>query len=242
MLTRIAAAAIALAILSTPGPAEAQSAEIGWDITGGQSWEGRTGLGLMIGVGGNDCTDDYCTELWDTRFFGSIGGFVGVFYRLIPNLSVFADFHLGYINTDTSWGEDDGGMLIQLIAGGEFHAPITGWLDAHLGLGLGFAHLRTQTERADGGAAGSRLNGFDIELRFGTDVYLFSAVPTLGLGPYFKLGFPIWLGQCVEGLGPSGEVDECGDPGSFDDLGQPGLKQDDLPFLVHFGLGAKYGF
>jgi hypothetical protein len=239
MRISFAAMVVAAAILGGPATAAAQDAEVGWDITGGQSWDGRTGLGLMAGLGGNDCTDDYCSELWDTRFFGSIGGFVGVFYRLIPNLSVFADFHLGYVNTDTSWGEDDGGMLIQFLAGGEFHAPITGWLDAHLGLGIGFAHLRTHSALDDGTEVRGSLNGFDIEARVGADVYLFSEVPTLGLGPYFKLGFPVWLGQCLEGLGGA---DGCGDPGDFDDLGQSGLKKDDLPFLVHFGLAARYGF
>ncbi len=239
MCTRIAAAIIAIAALGSPQPAAAQNAEIGWEITGGEAWENRTGLGLTIGVGGNDCTNDHCTEFWDTRFFGSIGGFVGAFYRLIPNLSVFADFHMGYINTDTSWGEDDGGMLIQVIAGGEFHAPITGWLDAYLGLGLGFAHLRAHATLDDDSEAETSLNGFDIELRFGTDVYLFSSAPTLGIGPYFRLGFPIWVTQCLKGIGG---LDECGEAGSYDDLDLSGLNKDDLPFLVHFGLAAKYGF
>jgi len=240
MRTGIAAAVLLLVIGLRADPAAAQGVDVGWSLTGGESWEGRTGLGLMLGVGGNDCTDDYCSELWDSRFLGSIGGFVGVFYRLIPNLSFFADFHLGYIRTTPSWAEDDRGVLVQITAGGAFHAPITGWLDAHLGLGLGFAHLGMHGTLVDDGRdAGGKLNGFNIEARFGADVYLFSAVPTLGLGPYFKLGFPIWAKQCVERLDQGRQLDECGDAGDFD---EPRLRKEDLPFLVHFGIAARYGF
>jgi hypothetical protein len=234
---------VVAACVALPITAAAQST-IAWDITGGREWQGRTGPGIMAGIGGNDCTDDYCDDYWETSFFGSIGGTLGFFYRIIPNAAVFLDAHLGYLNTSMDGADDDKGMLFELVAGGEFHVPATGWLDPYVGFGIGFAFLGGWADSDNGynGPWGNpvsdtelyqSLKGVDFELKFGVDVYPFSSVSNLALGPMFRLGMPYWVEGCYELDTPAGNTDDCDDADKiFDD--------NDLPFLVHFGLYMKY--
>ena len=247
----IAAAALTLA-LSSPAAAEELAAE--WSITGGEAWEGRTGFGVMLALGGVDCTKDFCDKTWGTKFMGSFEGIIGFYYRLIPNLSFFLDFGLAHMNTDFTEvpeADDGAGVLFHFVGGAAFHAPITGWMDAQLGFGIGFARMKLETiiEQATQPTEAEVLTkhlGVDFELRFAVDIYLFSAAPTFAVGPYFKLGLPYWVKTCYES-----QVDDvftfgdaCGSP---DDIEQEtSLARtwhfDDTPFLIHFGLDAKYTF
>ncbi|MCP4602918.1 MAG: hypothetical protein GY847_20785 [Proteobacteria bacterium] len=210
-----------------------------WDLTGGPPWENRTGPGIMIAVGGNDCTDEHCDDMWDTSFFGSIAGTIGFFYRIIPNLVLLVDIHFGYVNTDMKINEgrdkysldDDSGFLFQAVGGAEFHGPITGWLDAYVGLGIGFSLLNTRGDKPNNsGEYHESLRGVNFELRTGVDIYPFSRIPTFGTGPFFRLGLPYWAKGCIQ----DGNLESCNDP---DDM-----SFNALPFLVHFGLAFKYGF
>ncbi|MFO8071796.1 MAG: hypothetical protein R6V85_07965 [Polyangia bacterium] len=243
--------------VTPPSVAAAKDVSLGWDITGGSAWEKRTGFGVAAGLGGVDCTDDYCDHTWDTSFFGSFAGFAGGYWRPISNLVISVDAGMAYVNTDVDgwWRDadidDDRGMLFQLIGAGSFHAPITGWMDAHLGLGIGYAYLGFWSD-VDGFDIHTTHHGLDFELRTGADLYLFSSAPTFALGIYFRLGMPVWIRACydVEDAGTFGvpEEKDCDDP---DDLEQslqdprPGYYAYDIdegPFLVHFGIAVKYGF
>lgn len=234
-------AALAATVLLA-GASEAQS-NVGWDITGGQVWEDRVGVGVLAGLGGVDCTDDYCERYWDTKFIGSIEGVAGIYWRIIPNVVVLIDFSLGYVNADIDRPhiDDDRGATFQVVAAGEFHAPISGWLDAYVGLGIGFAYLGFWAEEEPGAHEFHHaLKGLDFEFRTGADLYLFSSAPTLGMGPYFKLDFPVWLAACVE---TEGAPDDCDHPDDIADNDYyDGYHFDELPFLVHFGIQLKYGF
>jgi hypothetical protein len=253
----IAAAALMLA-LAPPSEAEEYAAE--WSITGGEAWEGRTGFGVMLGLGGVDCTDDFCNKTWGTKFLGSFEGIIGLYYRVIPNLSFFLDFGLAHMNTDfaeINEADDGRGVLFHFVGGGAFHAPITGWMDAQLGFGIGFARLKalttvTQTPPAQDVEVVSKHLGVDFELRFAVDIYLFSAAPTFAVGPYFKLGLPYWVKVCYDSPPAQAgtQIFAAGDScGSADDIEQETSDAsgrtwhfDDTPFLIHFGLDAKYTF
>jgi len=246
------AAAVSILALSAPAAAEEFAAE--WSITGGEAWEQRTGFGVMLGVGGVDCTKDFCDKTWGTKFFGSFEGIVGAYYRLIPNLSFFLDFGLAHMNTDfTEVPEaDDGrGILFHFVGGAAFHAPITGWMDAQLGFGIGFARMKllttvTQASPAEDVEVSTKHLGVDFELRFAVDIYLFSAAPTFAIGPYFKLGLPYWVKVCYDS--PFADVfangDSCGKPDEIEQETSPDRTWhfDETPFLIHFGLDAKYTF
>jgi hypothetical protein len=192
---------------------------------------------------------------------GSFEGIVGAYYRLIPNLSFFLDAGVAHMNTDFTEVEeaDDGrGILFHIVGGAAFHAPITGWMDAQLGFGVGFARMRLLTTyQPPGPTGGDKLDvdtkhyGVDFELRFAVDVYLFSAAPTFAVGPYFKLGLPYWARVCYNS--PPGSTifmvtsgEECGDPDDIEAETYEGSGRtwhfDETPFLIHFGLAAKYTF
>ncbi len=240
-MIRMARRAVVVVFLAMGFLSSSSSAQesIGWSLTGGKSWEERVGPGLMLAIGGNDCTGDYCDDQLDTRLLGSFGTTLGGFYRIIPNLVVFFDFHVAYMNTDYSTMlRDDRGFLFQLTGGAEFHAPFTGWFEAYAGLGFGYALLRAKGERlTDGAKRVESLRGVNFEFKIGADVYLFSRVPTLGFGPLFRLGFTIWPTACVHEDGQS----VCDNPdtlGERDDMAYV----DETPFLVFIGLAARYGF
>lgn len=253
MRTGLAIAAAA-ALLALAAPAATEEVSASWSLTGGEAWEGRTGFGMMLGFGGVDCTKDFCDKTWGTKFFGSFEGTLGAYYRLIPNLSFFLDFSVAHMNTDFTEVDDtdDGrGILFHFILGAAFHAPITGWMDAQLGFGIGYAHMKLltiyeQTAPAEEVEVSTTHKGVDFELRFAVDIYLFSAAPTFAVGPYFKLGLPYWVSACYDS--PSNEIfaqgDACGKP---DDIEQETSTPrtwhfDETPFLIHFGLAAKYTF
>ncbi|MCP4679563.1 MAG: hypothetical protein GY854_29545 [Deltaproteobacteria bacterium] len=242
------AIAVLLGCLTISHSAMAQRSD-SWVLTGGPPWEARVGPGIMLAVGGNDCTNDLCDDVLDTSFFGSIGGTAGFFYRIIPNLVVLLDVHLGHVNTDmiSDTGpdehdlEDDRGFLFQAVTGAEFHGPITGWLDTYIGLGIGFAYLKASGKYNNDDADGDLLlsfRGLDFELRTGVDVYPFSAIPTLGMGVLFRLGMVYWPKACIEHNSDTFmDQDECRNPDNAD-----WLDDEDLPFLVHLGFAFRYGF
>ena len=211
---------------------------IGWSLAGEPIWQDRTGPGIGIFIGGNDCTDAYChgDDYLKTSIIGSAGATVGFFYRFFPILAVFVDVQAGYLNTNYSWLEEDYGVVFQAVAGAEFHAPINSWAATYLGFGMGYCQLSSfGKSRAEAYAPvalneteyEASLKGVDFEFKVGVDFYVSEVAPTFGFGPIFRLGFPYWVEACVEGNG-------CGQPTGFD--------TDKLPFLVFVGLGLKYGF
>ncbi len=227
----------------------------GYSIKGDAVWQKRNGFGIAAGFGGVDCLRDYCDDTWETRFGGSIEGYVGGVYRFMPNLAMYFDFTIGHINTDPEGSDigvrdidNDKGMLIQVLVGAAFHVPITGWLDAHLGFGLGYVYTGWWAEIEPGGNAPNQdvyasFKGLDMELRMGATVYLFSGAPTFGFGPYLRLGFPIWFSACYD---IEDGADDCGTPEDIDDdlRDDTGFnwEVDEGPFLVQFGLEMVYGF
>jgi opacity protein-like surface antigen len=239
-----------LIIASLPASAEES---MGWSLSGGPVWERRTGPGATLAIGGNSCTGDLCDNSVDTNLFGSFGATFGFQYRLMPNLVVYGDLHTAYLNTDADWGSnlrDDKGFLFQFIAGAEFHVPFTGWLDAYLGLGLGYALLRAKAFNGSEDANWEQvisLRGVDIEMKIGVDVYPFSAVPNLALGVLFRWGFTIWPTVCFSDDGNrtcSSPKDSFNPYGSDYALWDENVSDDvsDTPFLVFIGLQAKYIF
>jgi hypothetical protein len=213
-----------------------------WVITGGEVWAKRTGPGITLALGGNTCTDDYCDSDIDVKLIGSFGSTLGFYYRLMPNLGLYADFHVGYVNTNYNGGvdviKDDKGFIFQTTFGAAFHAPITGWLDAYVGLGLGYALLRFKANYDDRWDMVLSLRGFNTELKIGADVYPISSAPTFGVGPIFRLGFTAWPKACVK---QDDEDFVCRGTDEHDDL--DGFDRlDNTPFLIFVGLQARYGF
>jgi hypothetical protein len=254
MRTVPAIAAAALLFIVSP-PAAGAEASASFDITGGEAWEDRTGFGMMIGLGGVDCTKDFCDDIWDTKLFGSFAGTLGAFYRLIPNLSVFLDFGVAHMNTDfneVSEADDGKGLLFHFAGGAAFHAPITGWMDAQLGVGIGFAFMRFRTDismagPADAAEVRSDHRGLNFEIRSAVDIYLFSAAPNFAVGPYFKLGIPYWAKVCYYSEAPdvfTAGDEFCGKPDEIEKDMPTGRTWhfDETPFLIHLGLAAKYTF
>jgi hypothetical protein len=199
-------------------------------------WQARTGPGLYAGLGGVACDDDWCDDRWDSQLGGSIDATIGFFYRIKPNWVVFFDLSTGLLPSSAPGMDDDHGFLLRSVAGAEFHIPVTGWLDTYAGLGLGFAFLRFRGEvealNNDYDYKESLL-GVDIELRTGATVYLFSRVPGLGLGVYYRLGLTAWPTACVD----NDADDKCDDA---DDMVQG--RDDDLPFLHQVGVELRYNF
>lgn len=212
-----------------------------WDITGGETWENRTGPGVALAIGGNTCTDEFCDSTLDVKFVPSIAVTPEFYYRLMPNLVVYGDVHIGYLNTNYYGGQgikDDKGMIFQVTAGGAFHAPITGWLDAYVGLGLGYALLRFKGHNTIAGwDEVISLRGVNTELKIGADVYPISAAPTFGAGLLLRLGFTAWPRVCHK---QDDDDFECEKPKDAEIEGFEDLEN--TPFLVFLGLQARYGF
>jgi hypothetical protein len=226
--TTAATAFLFALVFVSKAAADKKAAE--WELTGGPPWTGRVGPGLMASVSGNDCTDVYCLDHWNTGYFGSIGGSFGFYYRVIENLVVLAEAYIGRVKTDADWLDNDRGLLFEATGAAEFHGPIAKWADSYVGLGIGFALLSFKGEAAGGGEQSESLKGIDFEIRTGLDFYPFPRAPKLGFGAFFKLGMPWWIEGCID----AGGQNSCNRPGN--------LGMDDLPFLVHFGAALKFGF
>jgi hypothetical protein len=213
-----------------------------FDITGGRPWADRTGPGVTLSLGFNNCLDEYCDDVWDTAL--SIGSHVGFYYQIIPNAAIYVDVHMGHIRSDMDGRDDDSGFMFQSNAGGEFHLPITGWVAPYFGFGIGFAYVGVWGDVTRPGFLPNddfhhALFGFNFDLKFGANFYPFSRLPTFGLGPIFRFGFPIWTKACGEYNG----VDECDDIDELNVGFNPmGIDDDDDPVLFFFGVNAKYGF
>jgi hypothetical protein len=133
---------------------------------------------------------------------------------------------------------NDKGFVFIFLLGAKFHLPVTGWLDPYLGLGIGPIILN-----AKGDAAGSSTRhswrGFDIEMRTGANVYLWSvgALKNLSFGPYFKWDFAIWPKVCIKTSGDT----VCSSPSeAASDTGISAFN--DKPFIFQVGAEAQYKF
>ncbi len=217
------ASAVAVMILTFGDPAAAQR-YMGWEITGGAAWAKRVGPGVMGYVGGVDCTDRFCDNGWNSQLVGSAAAAFGMYYRLIPNAAIFAEAHAGYLNVDRFKATDEHGLSVQFTVGGSFHTPIFDWLDLSVGLGLGYALLWATALEISDEELNHILHGITFEFRTGADIFPFDNAPTLAIGPIFKLGMPVWVAYDTEES--SFKVWERGD----------------LPLLVFWGIGFKYGF
>ncbi|MDJ0765467.1 MAG: hypothetical protein QNJ97_20975 [Myxococcota bacterium] len=220
------------------------SAGAAFDVTGGHTWYNRTGPGLSFSLGINGCAREYCDDVWDTG--ASIGATLGFFYRVIPNLVIFADIHTGHIPVDYDSGlpfgvgdlDDDNAFVFQATAGAEFHLPITGWLAPYAGFGMGFAYMGVWGDIEGGGDLHGSLRGVDFQLRFGADFFPFSRIDNLSFGPALYFGLPYWSKMCYEVESDLVNNDDCDDPDDMvgDDY------DDELPFIVYFGIMGKYHF
>jgi hypothetical protein len=241
------ATAVFILVVCLSAPFTASS----WSIKGGEAWSNRVGPGIHLVIGGNTCTDDYCNYEWDTNMLGSIAATGGFFYRIIPNLVVLGELHTGYINTDNFFFDNAAGFLFQATVAAEYHIPIIDWIDIYFGLGVGYAYLGLWGEwDMDYQVSTNRrwrkeedyheaLHGINTEFRTGADCYPFKKLPSIGFGFLFRVGFTGWPGACVDGDNVNGK---CGNP---DDLEKEDLLYsdlDNLPFLIHIGIAAKYGF
>jgi hypothetical protein len=225
----LAVLTIAVALLLC-GPAAAAGK---WSLDGGEPWKQRVGPGLYAGLGGVGCgTDQFCTDhdSWHSHLVGSLDGIVGFQYRIIPNVVVFFDLSTALLPATSDAYDHDRGFLFRTVAGGEFHVPIIGWLEAYAGFGIGFAFLRFrgETEGNNHALVKDTLLGVDFELRTGATVYLFSKAPGLGFGPYYRAGLVFWPNACHDVEGD----ETCDEPHD----------QEDLPFLHHVGIELRYVF
>lgn len=217
----------------------APSGAVAFDITGGPVWQNRVGPGISFSLGLNGCMREYCDDEWDTGV--SIGATVGFLYRIIPNLVVFADIHTGHIPVDYESPVDvdnDNAFVFQITGGAEFHLPVTGWLSPYFGFGMGFAYLGVwgEFDLQDNPEFHGSLRGLDFQLRTGADFFPFSRLPSFSLGPAIYWSLPYWITMCQESDLDDGE--ECDDP---EDMVPENL-DDDLPFILYFGIAGKYTF
>jgi hypothetical protein len=229
------------------------TAATAFDITGGSAWKSRNGFGITGGLGGANCIDDFCDETIDSNLMGSFLGFVGMDYRFIPNLSLYADFTAAYVNTDVDhWNiagipfgdiDNDRGFLMTIIVGAAFHLPVVTWLDLYLGFGIGYSYMGFWAELERGNSEYDlylSYKGLDFELRTGATVYLFSKAPTFGLGPFFRAGFPAWITACYD---DDDGNDDCDSPDDIEDNTVSLLAEvEESPVLFEVGVEIRYGF
>lgn len=253
MKRKFSAVIVVITLLVMAAAAQAKGK---WELNGGPAWKKRVGPGVALAIGGNDCTGDYCDDVWDTNFGGSFGGTFSFLWRIIPNAVVYADIHTGYINTDIDAMnladvDNDRGFLFQAVAGAGFHVPITGWLEAHLGFGIGYAYLGSWGEFDLNPPAQDvdfhvSFRGVDFEFKTGADFYPFSSIPTLGFGLLLRVGFVYWPTACVETDDGNDNNDGCENPMDLQDEA-PGsrlanIDDGDLPFIIFFGAQGLYSF
>lgn len=227
-----------LMILATFAPKQSSA----FDITGGSVWQNRVGPGIGVGLGLNGCGDGICRRDWGTRY--SIGGTVGFHYRLIPNIVIFGDIHTGHFAVD--WDQQgmdvdkDNGFIFEVVAGAEFHVPITGWVAPYAGLGMGWAYVGSWVHQENPDHDHHfRFTGFDFQVRIGADFFPFPSAPNISLGPALLMSFPIWIRSCAE----TDDNQECSHPDEADEfeLVDPN-RRDDLPKLAFIGILAKFWF
>ena len=218
-----------------------------FDVTGGRVWEDRVGPGIGVSLGLNGCAGDYCDRVWGTG--AGFGSTVGFYWRVIPNLVVFGDFHFGHLSVHAAdpyfreWDvHNENGFVFQTTGGAEFHLPITNWVAPYAGMGIGFAYLGVWGDdyrHRDYRGFHYSLRGVDFQLRFGADFYPFRKVPNLGLGPMLHVGIPAWITACWEEDWDG--VHRCDDPDSFVH-GDIRFREGYSPAIVYFGAGMRYGF
>jgi len=210
-----------------------------FDVTGGMTWQDRTGPGFGAALGINGCTRDWCDD-WDTT--ASIGTVLEFFWRVIPNVVIFFDLHIGHIpaDADAFFVDDDDVMALQLTTGAEFHLPVAAWVAPYIGLGFGYAFWGVWGESDVMGLMSEDfylgLHGVDFQLRFGADFYPFSSMHNLAIGPALYVGMPYWVEMCID---IDKGIDECDEP---DDMMGYDTDQEDLPIIVFFGGMLRYGF
>lgn len=209
-------------------------------LGGTTAWLERNGFGAHLGLGGYTCSRVYCDTLLDVSILGSIAGTFGAYYRLNPNWSLFSDITISRLNTNyrsvrTDTG-DNHGVAFQLILGPAFHLPVKGWLDLYTTLGIGPIALRAKVE-SNGGNFSHHWGGLDIEWGLGADFYFWSVGPlkNFSVGPYMKLGFPIWMKVCEVT-----DVENCGKPSEMDN--QDSNYWDETPFVFQLGVEARLEF
>jgi hypothetical protein len=239
MLSKKMLVATLFIVFSVAAPLKAHA----FDVTGGQVWHNRVGPGLSFSLGLNGCLRDYCDDVWDTG--ASIGSTVGFFYRIIPNLVVFADLHTGHIPVDYDSPVDvdkDNGFVFQATGGAEFHLPVTGWVAPFAGFGMGFAYLGVwgKYDIQNSPEFHGSLRGLDFQLRFGADFFPFSQAPSLSIGPVLYWSIPHWITMCSKDERIN--YDECDDPDDMLDNAFLNNYDDDLPFILYFGVAGKYKF
>lgn len=227
-MRRIVAASAIIGALLVCLPASAGN----WQLNGGAPWKQRVGPGLYAGLGGVVCgEDDFCRDhhAWDSHLVGSLDATLGFFWRIIPNAVVFVDVGTALLPASVRGMNHDHGFLFRTVGGAEFHVPITGWVEAYGGFGIGFALLRFRGEiDATDETVKDTLLGVDFELRTGATFYFFSRAPGLGFGPYYRAGLVFWPTSCHDVDGH----EECDEPED----------QDHLPFMHHIGLELRYNF
>jgi len=209
-------------------------------------WFDRNGLGAVLGIGGLTCARDYCNSTLDAQIFGSIAGTVGAYYRLNPNISFFGDATFAYVNTNfnqvatgDTGSSKEGAFEFQFLLGAGFHLPVTGWLDLYATAGLGPILLRAKAE-AGGAEFTHHWGGIDIEMGLGADFYFWSVgfAKNLAIGPYMRLGFPIWPRVCAVAAGDGNEI--CARPSNQPD--RVDYVWNKTPFIFHTGIEVRYDF
>lgn len=233
---------LATLLLAAPKSSEA------FDITGGRPWDERVGPGISLSVGGNGCSRGYCDDVWGTGV--SFGSTVGFYWRVIPNLVVFGDFHFGHmpINIHHSpyfrdWDvHNETGFVFQTTGGAEFHLPITAWVAPYAGMGIGFAYLGMWADdyrHRDHRGFHYSLRGIDFQMRFGADFYPWRRVPNLAIGPLLQVGIPAWVTACWEQDWDGAH--QCDDPDARVH-GDMRVRDGYSPIIVYLGAGMRYGF
>ncbi|MBN2804319.1 MAG: hypothetical protein JXR91_14585 [Deltaproteobacteria bacterium] len=210
-------------------------------------WLKRNGLGATLSVGGLTCYRDYCDTTLDVKIFGSAAGTIGAYYKINPNLSVFGNSTFAYVNTN--WSQlstgsantsKEGAFEWQFIVGAAFHLPVKGWLDLNASAGIGPILLRAKATATNGLEYYHHWAGIDFELGLGADFYFWSVgfAKNLSIGPYMRMGFPIWLRVCAVANGNNDEV--CDLPSNQPDNTVQSWKSTPMTFST--GFEVKYDF
>lgn len=229
---------------------EDESKKVENDIVGlnpSDIWYERNGVGLNLGLGGMSCTGDYCQTTLGTSIFGSFAGRVGIYYRKSPNLSFFGDATFAYLNTAWNQGatngvasEKDGAFLFNFLLGLAVHLPVKGWMDNYASIGVGPIIMKAKADIQGGHEFTHHWKGIDFEIGLGSNFYFWSvgALKNLSIGPYMRMGFPIWPSLCsIEDVDAA---ETCKKPSDHSDTKTYNWNK--TPFTFQAGIELKYDF
>jgi len=220
-------------------------------------WDKVSGFGLGIQAGVNGLTEGLCDgnnlDCYADWAFALI-----MDYRFAPlqgalpfgfTADIFLENHFAFVGLDPGIMTDTLGLWYQITLGPRFHFLFFDWLDAYVGMGLGYAHFYARGHTKDEHVEGTfKLHGLALEAILGANFYLIEGAPGFGFGPVFRVMFPYWVTGCYNGtdLGQRyaswAEDDKCKGRGSMNNNPDDIDETSRLPNALFFGLDVSYHF